>query len=220
MRNSLKLLTLGAAVYALLALAPAGAGIDTVMVLGLFKDKAVVSVNGKSRTLSLGQTSPEGVTLISANSDSAVLEIAGQRKTYALGGQIGGKFTGPKHTQAQIYPDAQGMYMTAGSINGFPVTFLVDTGATLIAMNTPQAKRLGIQYRLDGKPVTTSTASGIATGYQVTLQRVRVGEIELRDIDAVVLEGNNPAEVLLGMSFLGRLEMQRSGQVMELKKKH
>ncbi|MEO5703027.1 MAG: retropepsin-like aspartic protease, partial [Gammaproteobacteria bacterium] len=97
---------------------------------------------------------------------------------------------------------------------------MVDTGATFIAMNAPQAKRLGIQYRMDGQPVMTNTASGTAMGYQVTLQRVRVGEIELRDIDAIVLEGNSPTEVLLGMSFLGRLEMQHSGQVMQLKRKN
>ncbi len=190
-----------------------------ISVLGLFNNKAVVIIDGKRRTLAVNQASPEGVTLISADGSSAVLEIAGKRKVYPLG-QAGANFSTPKQTAVNVYRNPQGMFTTSGSINGFPVDFMVDTGATFIAMNAPQAKRLGIQYRMDGQPVMTNTASGTAMGYQVTLQRVRVGEIELRDIDAIVLEGNSPTEVLLGMSFLGRLEMQHSGQVMQLKRKN
>ena len=191
-----------------------------IMVLGLFKDKAVVSINGKQRSLAPGQTSPEGVTLISASSNGAVLEVDGKRRSYSLGSQVNTQLTAPKHTAVQIYPNPQGMYTTVGSINGLPVNFLVDTGATLIAINGQQAKRLGIAYRLDGQPTVVSTASGMAEAYIVKLSKVKVGEIELRDVGAYVIEGTSPAEVLLGMSFLGKLEIQHKQQVMELRKKN
>jgi len=199
--------------------AQAALAVQKISVLGLFNNKAVVMIDGKRRILALNQASPEGVTLISADGSSAVLEIAGKRTAYPLG-QAGANYSTPRQTAVNVYRNPQGMFTASGSINGFPVDFMVDTGATFIAMNAPQAKRLGIQYRMEGQPVTTNTASGTAMGYQVTLQRVRLGEIELRDIDAIVLEGNSPTEVLLGMSFLGRLEMQHSGQVMQLKSKN
>lgn len=204
----------------LLALAGLNAAADNVMVLGLFKDKAVVSINGKQYTLAPGQASPEGITLISASSNGAVLEAAGKRTTYPLGSQVNTNFAAPKHIAVQLYPNAQGMYLTVGSINGLPVNFLVDTGATLVSMNAVEAKRLGIDFRVIGQPGMTSTASGVAPAYQIKLNRVRVGDIELRDVDALVLNGNNPTEVLLGMSFLNRLEIQHSGKMMELRKKN
>ena len=111
------------------------------------------------------------------------------------------------------------MYATAGFINGQPVNFLVDTGATWIAMNSHQARSLGINFRFLGKRGHVSTANGVVPIYRVTLAKVRVGEIELTNVAAGVLEGNSPEEVLLGNSFLNRVEMQRQGQVMLLKQK-
>lgn len=112
-----------------------------------------------------------------------------------------------------------GMYSTTGFINGHPVNFLVDTGATWIAMNANQARSLGINFRYIGKRGAVSTANGVATVYRVNLDKVRVGEIELNNVAAGVLEGNSPSQVLLGNSFLNRVEMQRQGQVMLLKQK-
>jgi aspartyl protease family protein len=190
-----------------------------VVVLGLFKDKAVVVVDGKQRTLSVGQTSPEGVTLVSANSNGAVLDIAGTRSTYPLGSQVNTNLGAPAQTTVQLYRDQQGMYATSGSINGQPVNFLVDTGATLVSMNSTDARRLGINFRL-GQASAVTTASGVEPAYQVRLNKVKVGDIELRDVDGLVLDGPHPPLVLLGMSFLGRLDMQNKGQVMELRQKH
>jgi aspartyl protease family protein len=207
-----------AGILAALSSLPATAG--DIMVLGLFKDKAVLSINGKQRSLAPGQTSPEGVTLISASSNGAVLEVDGKRRSYPLGNQVNTQLAAPKHTAVQVYPNPQGVYTTVGSINGLPVNFLVDTGATLIAMNSQQAKRLSIDYRLNGQPTIVSTASGMAEAYIVKLGKVKVGEIELRDVDAAIIDGTSPAEVLLGMSFLGKLEIQHKEKVMELRKKN
>ncbi len=191
-----------------------------VSVLGLFNNKAVVMIDGKQRTLAINQTSPEGVTLIAIGNDTAVLQVSGKPVSYGLGGQAGTSPSTSRQSAVQVYRNPQGMYTATGSINGFPVNFLVDTGATLIAMNGQQARRLGIDYRLNGQPAVVNTASGTEQAYQVKLARVKLGDIELFDIDAVVLDGSSPSEVLLGMSFLGRLEMQNSGQVMQLKRKY
>jgi aspartyl protease family protein len=193
--------------------------VDNIQVLGLFKNKAVVKIDGTRRTLSVGEVSPEGVELVSADSTSALLEINGERNTYPLGGlmSIGG-YTKPTQRQVQIFPDNRGMYFTQGSINGYPIHFLVDTGATTIAMNASHARRLGISFKFDGKPQMLSTASGLTQGYLVKLDKVKVGELEVRNVEAVVIDGGFPTEVLLGMSFLSKVHLERDGRVLRLRK--
>ncbi len=205
----------------LLFLIPASAAwaVESVVVMGLFKDRAIVTIDGTQRVLVTGEASPEGVMLIAADSEAAVLEIDGERSTYSLGSHIGGAYTAPKQAEVQLWPDRGGMYLTPGVINGIPVDFLVDTGATLVAMNSVQAKRLGVDYRLRGKPAQVSTASGVSPAFYVDLEAVKVGEVQLRNVGAVVIEGNYPEKVLLGMSFLGRLDMRREGDLMVLRKK-
>jgi aspartyl protease family protein len=189
-----------------------------IIVLGLFKNKAIVKIDGKQRTLKKGKKSPEGVTLISADSDVAILEVDGKEQEFKLGQHVGMSFTKKKKAEAKIMR-VNGMYGTTGFINGQPVYFLVDTGATWIAMNSNQARSLGINFRYTGKRDFVSTANGVVPVYRITLDKVRVGEIELTNVAAGVLEGNSPTKVLLGNSFLNRVEMQRQGQVMLVKQK-
>ena len=194
--------------------------VEKITVLGLFKDKAIVKVDGKQRVLKVSEPSPEGILLISANSEEAVIEIDGITKSYGLGSHIATNFPTPAEGPVvQIWPDAYGMYSIVGNINSYPVTFLVDTGATLIAMNKNEARRLGLDYLVIGTPSQASTASGIVNTYHVTLKKVRVGDITLKDIKATVIDGDFPTEVLLGNSFLNRLDMRRDGKMLELKKK-
>ncbi len=191
-----------------------------VRVLGLFKDRAVVLVEGKRRTLSVGQKSREGILLISADSESAVMEVDGERITARLDGRISSKpLRAPPQKEVQIWRDRAGMFTTVGSINGMPVSFLVDTGATQIAMNSAQARRLGIDFRVNGKPSAVKTASGIERAYEVVLDAVKVGDIQLHNIGAAVLDGPQPDQVLLGMSFLGQLKMVNDGRKLTLSKK-
>ena len=189
-----------------------------IIVLGLFKNKAIVKIDGKQRVLKKGKKSPEGILLISADSDVAILNVNGKEQEYKLGRHVGTSFKKKKLAEATIMP-INGMYTTAGFINGQTVNFLVDTGATWIAMNSNQARSLGINFRYEGKRSFVSTANGVVPVYRITLNKVRVGEIELTNVDAGVLEGNSPPEVLLGNSFLNRVEMQRKGQVMLLRQK-
>ena len=195
--------------------------IDKIVVNGLFQDKAVVTIDGKQRVLRVGKTSPEGATLIEANSKQAVIEIDGQRETYTLGTQIGSSFKKAEAgTSLIIAPDPGGMYSITGQINGSSVKFVVDTGASLVSMNSNIAKRLGIDYKLKGKESVSYTASGKDKIYIVDLDRVRIGDIELRNIKGAVHEGDFPVITLLGMSFLSRLDMKREGRVLELQKKY
>jgi aspartyl protease family protein len=189
-----------------------------VVVVGLFSGQAVIEINNTQRLLKAGKTSPEGVTLISANSQSAVLEIDGVQKTYLLGSHIGTNFgPAPEQVTVSLWP-TNGMYLTPGTVNGYSVDFLVDTGASSIALNAATAKRLSIDY-IKSRPVAVKTASGISKAYPVKLDIVQVGDIKLHNVEAMVLDGAEPSRALLGMTFLGQLDMQRSGERMDLKKK-
>jgi aspartyl protease family protein len=194
--------------------------VKNVSVVALFKDRVVLLIDGRQQALSVGQTSPEGVRLISASSKEAVLEVNGKPALYRLSNQVGTNYAKRKENSVQIARDPRGMYRVNGNINNFAVRFLVDTGATHVAMNVGEAKRLGIEYRVNGRPMTVFTASGNAQGYQVRLDKVKVGDIELRAVEGLVVEGGFPTEALLGMSFLGRLDMQNTGQTLVLKQAH
>lgn len=191
----------------------------TIRVLGLFRDRAVIRIGDQQRILRVGETTPEGVKLIKADSEKAVLEFRGKKNTYFLGQQINSHFKKAViKGEANIWP-LNGMYMVGGAINGQPVKFMVDTGASWISMNSQHARRLGLDYRVSGKRSSVSTASGVAQVFLINLDRVRVGNIVLHQVKAAVLEGNSPTNILLGMSFLDRVDIQRKGQMMTLKKK-
>lgn len=192
--------------------------VDKVVVVGLFKDSAILNIDGKQRLLKAGETSAEGVKLISANSQEAVLEIDGERDTYKLGTHISSKFSERKQGEIlRLWPNpANGLYIADGSINGFSMKFVVDTGASLVAMNSQEAKRLGINYRLEGSEGLSETASGYSKIYIIELDSVRVGDIELKNVKASVHEGDHPSQVLLGNSFLERINLRRDGKMLEL----
>lgn len=194
--------------------------VEKITVVGLFKDKAIVNIDGKQHILTIGKTSPEGVKLISANSREAVLEIDGNQETYTLGTHISGEFTAPASgTTVTIAPDSTGMYEVNGSINGFLVKFVVDTGATLISMNKYHANRIGLNYKMEGEESLSETASGYAKTYLVKLKEVRVGDIVLNDVQGAVHDGEFPSVILLGNSFLGRVNMMREDKILQLKKR-
>ena len=205
----------------LLIISPYSIAVGKIVIVGLFKDKAIVELDGKQRILAAGKTSPEGVTLISANSKEAVLEIDGQQKTYTLGTHIGSSFNAAHEgATATIAPDENGHYFVNGSINGFQVNFVVDTGSTVIAMNRNQAKRLGLNYKLDGEESRSHTAAGIAKVYLIKLRKVKVGDIELQDIEGAVHDSDYPEVILLGNSFLSKVDMNRGeGGLLRLQKK-
>ena len=187
-----------------------------VEVVGLFPNKAVVVVDGRRHVLAEGEATAGGVRLMNADSGGALLEVDGEQRYYPLGGRIGTTYRAPESTSVQVVRDNTGMYTTVGSINGRTVDFLVDTGASSVALSAPEARRLGIPYRLEGAPIYVNTASGRAQAWALRLAAVKVGGIELRNVDAVVIDNGGPERALLGMSFLGRIKTRHEGNVLFL----
>ncbi|MDR2219575.1 MAG: TIGR02281 family clan AA aspartic protease [Methylobacillus sp.] len=195
-----------------------------INVVGLFSGKAILAINGSQpKTWSVGQTTPEGVRIISANSEKVVLEADGKRRELGMGqgisvGSSSGDTSGAQ--TATLFGNNQGHFIGDGFINGTSVKFLVDTGATTVAMSSVQADRLGLVYMTSERESRVGTASGTAKAWRVSLNTVKVGDIVLHQVDAMVIAGNSPPVVLLGMSVLNRVQMQRDGLVMTLTKKY
>jgi aspartyl protease family protein len=204
-------------IVAFLVLAvPAAAWATDVNVIGLFPNKAVVVIDGGApRVLSVGQPPVNGISLLTSDRETATFLIDGQRKTLKIGQHHAGPSKAPSAQTATLTANAQGHFMVDGQVNGGTVRFLVDTGATQVSLSSADASRLGIDYR-KGQPALMGTANGTTIAYRVTLNTVRIGDIEVNNVDAAVLEGSQMPFALLGMSFLNRMEMKREGQVMVL----
>ena len=206
------------AAFSALAAGTPAAIAQSVAVVGLFPSKVVVQIDGGApRTISVGQKTGEGVRLVSIERDRATFEIKGQRKTLRMGQQHITSTASDKPT-VLLSADTVGHFVAEGQINGGAIRFIVDTGATVVSLSSSDAQRLGIEYR-SWQPVRMTTANGIARGYRVKLDTVRIGSITANNVDAVVLQDlTMPA--LLGMSFLNRMEMRRDGQTMTLIKRY
>lgn len=189
-----------------------------ILVMGLYRDRAVVEINQKQHFLSVGQLTPEGVTLISANSNQAVLDIAGQRGIFELNNRIGGVYSLPVEMPVVSIWPTNGMYLSSGSVNGYTVDFMVDTGASVIAINAETAKRLGLNY-LKANQIGVRTASGVELAYSIQLESVQLGDISLNNVAAVVIDGPEPQRALLGMSFLNAFDIERKGERLDLRRK-
>lgn len=191
-----------------------------VNVVGLFADKAVLIINGgKPKTLSVGQVS-DGVKLIAADSKTAILQVEGNTKRLGMGqaASVGASATGASPA-VTLYANGQGHFLADCQINGATLKFLLDTGATTVALNSGDAKFANIDYKR-GEPVQVSTANGIVTAYRVTLASLKIGGITLNQVEASVVEGGSPSIVLLGMSALNRLDMKRQDIALTLTKKY
>jgi aspartyl protease family protein len=193
----------------------------SVTVVGLFPGKAVVVINNAPpRTISVGQKQAEDVTLISTASASAVFDIDGKRHTIDLGEHFAvpeGSAKGAASNTLTLSADSSGQFWTIGQINGKSVRFLVDTGASLIALPASAAKNMGIDYT-KGQRGFSSTAGGVVPVYRVSLDAVTIGSVTLYQVDAAVLESGLDV-ALLGMSYLNRFEMKRDGAQMALTKR-
>ncbi len=186
----------------------------SVSVVGLFKDKAIVSIDGgKTRTMSVGQTI-QGVKLVAADSGGASFDVDGTRRTLNMGQSFAGGASQGDRQSVSLTADVRGHFAASGSLNGYPMTFLVDTGATAIAINATEARRMGLDYKA-GQATGVGTAAGVVPAWRVTFNTVKVGSITLNQVAGLVVESglNVP---LLGMSFLNRMEMKRDGQTMTL----
>ena len=191
-----------------------------VNVIGLFPGKAVVTINrGPPRTLSVGETTAEGVKLISAGAGSAVVEIDGKRETLEMGQHFASTAQdGGGRQTVNLAQDVSGHFLADGMVNGSHIRFMVDTGATLVSIPITEAARLGIDYQ-KGKPGYSILADGRrVASWRVMLDSVTLGDVTLLNVEGSVSQGSGIP--LLGMSFLNRMEMRREGQTLTLTKRY
>ena len=193
---------------------------QSVALAGMLGNKALLVVNGTApKTVAAGETH-EGVKVISTSGDQAVVEQNGKRNTLRVGEapvSMGASKSGGKGNRIVLVAGTGGHFFTAGQINGKAVQFMVDTGATSVAMGAQDAERTGINFRV-GQPVMMSTANGSVQGYRIKLDSVRVGDVEVFGVDAVVSPQPMPY-MLLGNSFLTRFQMLRENDQMTLTKR-
>ena len=205
-------------VAALLLAAPA-AFAQTVSMSGSLGDKALLMIDGAPRTVATGAT-VQGVKLVSVTGNDAVVEIKGKRVNVVMGGaqvSLGAQASAGGGSQIVLTAGSGGHFMTAGGINGKAVRFMVDTGATSVAMSITDAEHIGLKYR-DGQRVFVGTANGAVPAYRVRLAEVRIGDVVVYDVEAMVV----PAQmefILLGNSFLTRFQMKRENETMTLSKR-
>ena len=187
-------------------------------VVGVFPGKAAVLVidGGAPTAVRIGQTK-QGVTVVSAGEGQAVVEVAGKRQTIRLG-VYSSSASRDTRQKVTIAADLAGHFYATGQVNGGSVRFLVDTGATTVALPADIADRLGIDYK-KGRRGLIQTANGANVAYRIKLDEVKLGGITLHNVDAVVI-ARGLGIALLGMSFLNRVQMQRNGQSMVLTRRY
>ncbi|MFN3570942.1 MAG: TIGR02281 family clan AA aspartic protease [Polaromonas sp.] len=199
---------------------------QSVALAGMLGNKALLVVNGAPpKSVAAGETHMN-VKVISASGDQAVLELAGKRHTLRVGdapvsvgaGAGGQASAAGKGNRIVLTAGSGGHFMTQGQINGKAAQFMVDTGATAVSMTVTDAERLGVDYK-SGQRVQLSTANGVVQGWRTSLASVRVGDVEVFNVDAVVASRDMPF-MLLGNSFLTRFQMLRENEQLILVKRY
>lgn len=189
---------------------------ENIAVMGVIGDKIIMRVDGSIRTLSMHETSPEGIRLLSIDSEhrQVLLDVNGKKKRYILGAG-----TESSRGSTIIKPDKIGMYRVDGRINNNKVSFIVDTGATFVTINQAVADKLNIdksEAKLRGQ---AETGNGMIPIYVVGRNKVEVGGLVLKNIDIAVHEGKYPKQALLGMSFLKKVKIEHVSGSLRLKKR-
>ena len=190
-----------------------------VGLVGIFPGKALLTINGGApRTVAVGGKTADGVKVLAAGGDTATIEVDGKKRVLRIGQNVTVRAAAGGRTTTVLTADGRGHFLTTGSINGASMRFLVDTGASTVAMGASDARRAGVDPTR-GEKGFAQTANGVAEVSRVRLHSVRVGDIVLNDVEATVHSQDMPM-VLLGMSFLNRMEMQRNGDTMTLRKNY
>lgn len=208
--------------FGLLFLVSGTVAAQTVALQGMLGSNALLIVNGGPPKAVAAGSVYQGVKVVSTAGDQAVVEIAGQRHTLRVGeapasvGGTGG--AGARGSRIVLTAGSGGHFMTQGAINGQAANFMVDTGATMVSMGAADADRLGLNYKA-GQPGHTSTANGVTPVWRIKLTSVRVGDVEIFNVDALVTPQPMPF-MLLGNSFLSRFQMKRENDQMVLERRY
>ena len=203
-------------------LSPLAAMAQTVGLSGMLGGKALVIVDGAPPKAVAAGDSYKGVKIVSTQGDQAVVEIDGKQHTLRVGDAPasvgGGAGTGAGGNRIVLTAGTGGHFFTLGQINGKSTQMVVDTGATAVSMAANEAQRMGLDYK-SGEQIQMSTANGVVPGWHIKLSSVRVGDVTVHNVDAVVSSGSMPV-VLLGNSFLTHFQMTRANEQMVLEKRY
>lgn len=201
----------------LLSLSPFTAEAQDVGLAGILGSKAMLVFNGgEPQTVRVGET-VDGVKVLAVQGEQVIVEIGGKKRPLHVGQHAVGAPAADGSGKITMTADAQGHFFTTGNINGTSVRFLVDTGASMISLGATDARRIGLDFNR-GQKGLSNTANGQAVVSKIQLDTVRIGDITLHNVDALIHQNEMPM-ALLGMSFLNRMEMQRDGSTMTLKKR-
>jgi aspartyl protease family protein len=189
-----------------------------VAVSGIFGKKAVLIIGDAApRTVAVGQSTPDGVKVLEISGDTVVVEVDGRQERLRIGEQVVSREGSGE--EVWIKGDHRGNFYVNGRINGGSTRFIVDTGAAQVSIGRSEARRLGLDLTKARRAKTrTATEQGIMV-WLVKLDRVKVGGIELVDVDAQVFENDRWPYTLLGMSFLRHVEMVYDGKYLRLRKR-
>lgn len=201
----------------LLTVLVAAAQAQTVTLNGqLGNQQALLVIDGHPHAVPLGAT-VQGVKLLSLSSGQAEVLVGGARRIVMLGAgpvRVGSGSGTPGGQELVMTADGSGHFITTGRINGSAVTFMVDTGASVVSISQADADRLGLPYK-DAPSGFANTANGRVPVRSIVLNALRVGEVELANIEAIVIP-SQMQHILLGNSFLNRFQMRRDDQTMRL----
>ncbi|WP_284335763.1 TIGR02281 family clan AA aspartic protease [Comamonas sp. NoAH] len=188
---------------------------QSVAMTGVMGSKALLVINGGAPKALSANESHQGVRVIQVQGNSATIEWQGQHQTLRVGGSpvsVGQGLGGGR--KVVLRADSRGHFRESGYINNKPMEYMVDTGASIIGIGLTDAQRMGLDYE-KGARVNFRTANGNALGWHVRLDTVRVGDLTVYGVDAIV--GPQPMPyVLLGNSFLSQVHMTRRGNEMVL----
>jgi len=194
-----------------------GRPLPSVTLQGLFPGRAVLLIDGTTRILAVGAVSPEGVLLLEADPERALVRVGEEMRELSLEStRYSLNQTRRALASLKLVPEDNGHYFVDGTINGGSVRFLVDAGATVVAINRQTARRLGLLYRTDGKAGRIETASGLVDAWYVTFESVSARTLTLKRVEGVVVDGEYPSTALLGQSFLNAFTLKREGPVLEI----
>lgn len=195
---------------------------QTVVLSGILGSKALLVVDGAPpRSVAPGETH-RGVKLLAAQGNQAEVEIGGKRQTLRLGdGPVSAEPGAPEagdRRRIVLHAGSNGHFRTQGQINGRTVNFIVDTGASVVSMSVTDAEAIGLRYQ-SGQTVQVSTANGVTVGWRLKLATVRLGSLDVYDVDALVTPAPMPY-ILLGNSYLTRFQMTRTNDQLVLEQRY
>ena len=175
----------------------------------------MVRVDGHQQVMRPGDRTRSGVELVSADAEKAVFQYRGERFERRLSQRVNSSFQAAKRAELSIPADALGQYRVNGTIDGHYVSFLVDTGASVVAMSSRTAERIGLDY-LSGQQGIVETAQGRTRSYFLDLKEVDVGGLKARNVKAAVISGDYPTTILLGMSYLREVKVTEANGVLSM----